>query len=104
VKKADRKDYPENGRITEIEITDADTVMAITDALMGHASQTMTYPSRESSDIIFHGPDGDHYGKIKFPITTDENGIAEPTIIMNGYYWYSCEELYKILIEIENSQ
>ena len=104
VKDTDRKDYPENGMICEIEIADAKTVEKIAKAVVNESVRVMTHPSRENADIIFHTPEGDRYGKIKFPVSTNENGLSEPTIIMDGYYWYSCEDLYKILIEIENAQ
>ncbi len=101
VKESDRKDYPENGKLTKIEISDSELVKKIAEEVWQRAVPSMTYPSRETADIIFHTHSGDLYGKIKFPISTDENGISEPTIIMQGYYWYSCEGLYNLLIEYE---
>ena len=97
----DRKDYPANGSITEIEVTDSETVKKIAQAAAHSASPIMTYSSRENADIIFHTQSGDYYAKIKFPISADENAMSEPTIIVEGHYWYSCPELYEILTGLE---
>ena len=101
VAEEDRKGYPENGSITEIEVTDSEIVGEIAQAAAHNASPAMTYPSRENADIIFHAKSGDYYAKIKFPISTDENGMSEPTMIVGGHYWYSCPGLYEILVGLE---
>ena len=101
VKPEDLKGYPKNASISEIEITDSETVEKIARAAAYEASPIRTYPSRESADIVFHKPSGDYYAKIKFPISTDENAMSEPTLIVQGKYWYSCPELYSLLLDIE---
>ena len=101
VKEEDRKTYPENSRLSEINITDNETVEKIAKAAAYESGKTLAYPSREYSDIVFHTPGGDYYAKIKFPVTSDENGISEPTFIVNGYFYFTSEELYKLLIEAE---
>jgi signal peptidase I len=101
VAEEDRKGYPENSSITEIEVTDSEIVGEIAQAAAHNASPAMTYPSRENADIIFHTKSGDYYAKIKFPISTDENGMSEPTMIVEGHYWYSCPALYEILVGLE---
>ena len=100
VKNEDLKDFEENRKITKIEIEDAEIISEIVSALKQFAAATTPYPSRESSDIVFHTAGGDVYGKIKFPVGDWE--MTEPTIIMEGYFWYSCPELYEILGGIEN--
>lgn len=86
VKDADKKDFPENGKISKIEVTDKAILESIQKAWLGSAVPTITYPSREDSDIVFHTRNGDYYGKIKFSITEDE---IETTIIMQGFFGIS---------------
>ncbi len=103
VKDADLKDFPNNKRLSEMKITDNDTVNKIVEAVMQNSVPTMTYPSREGADLVFHTSDGDIYFKIKNPIIHDENNLqlyeAEPTIIAEGYFWYSCPKVYGILMD-----
>ena len=52
------------------------------------------------ADIILRTTDGrEYYGKITFPVDEESN---DSTIVMQGYFWYGCAELYEILAEIED--
>ena len=106
VKDEDLKDFPNNKRLSEKKITDKDTVDKIVQAVIKNSMPTSTYSSREEADLIFHTSNSDVYFKIKNPITDDEDNLQryneEPTIIAEGYFWYSCPEMYQILMEYFN--
>ena len=103
VKDKDMKNYPENGRLSEFELTDSETVAQILETITQNAAPIGTYPSRENADMIFHTGDGDVYFKIKNPFELEEGQkewvLTEATIIALGYYWYDCPEFYELLFD-----
>ncbi len=103
VKEKDKKDYPENGRLSEIKITDEKVINKIVKAIKYSSTPTLTYPSRENADLLLHTINGDVFIKMKYPVSDDKEELewilTEPTIIVEGYFWYECPELYEILNE-----
>lgn len=106
VKEHDKKDYPVNGRLSELKITDKKLISEIKDAIINNSMPTGTYQSREDADLILHTKNGDIYIKMKYLAEGGdlelEELMAEPTIIVEGYFWYECPELYNIMSEYLN--
>lgn len=104
VKERHKKNYPENGKLSEFKITNQDDIDEIIGTLSSLSIPICPYPSRENADLIFHTTEGDIYFKIKSPFTEDEEQykwtLTEATVIAKGYYWYNCPRLYEILRRI----
>ncbi len=106
VKEHDKKDYPVNGRLSELKITDKKLISEIKDAIINNSSPTSPYKCREDADLILHTKSGEMYIKMKYLVAREgeelEWLITEPTIIVEGYFWYECPELYSIMSEYLN--
>ena len=99
VKEEDKANFYKSGKITEIEITDSETIENILAAFDEGLDRQSAYRFDEGSDMVFYTEDGEeYYGKIIFPV--DEES-TDYTIIMQGYFWYECKGLYEVLAEID---
>jgi len=100
VRDEDKEEFNKTGKITEIEITDSETLDKIKLAFREDIEVIDSNRMAGDADIILRTTDGrEYYGKITFPVDEESN---DSTIVMQGYFWYECAELYEILAEIED--
>lgn len=92
----DQKKNEEEKEYTEVKVKDKEIIRKIEMALCESSIPTMVYPSREDADCIIRTSNGELYFKMKGNF---ESAFSEPTIIVNGTYWFDNEAFYRVLDE-----